>query len=114
MKRKATARRKFFKIHDWYLKYIKNIYVCVCVCVCVLVDQPCLTPGNPTDCGPPGSSVHRILQAGIVEWVAISYSRGSSQPRGRTCVSGIPCIGRWILYDWEAIWEATQCNAIQY
>ena len=29
MKRKATARRKFFKIHDWYLKYIKNIYVCV-------------------------------------------------------------------------------------
>ena len=47
------------------------------------------------DCGPPGSSVHGSLQARILEWVAISSSRGSSWPRGRTCVS---CIGRWILY----------------
>ena len=39
MKRKATARRKFFKIHDWYLKYIKNIYVCVCVGRCQLISR---------------------------------------------------------------------------
>ena len=41
------------------------------------------------DCSPPGSSVHGILQARILEWVAISFSRGSSQPRNRTQVSGI-------------------------
>ena len=45
----------------------------------------------------PGSSVHEISQARILEWVAISYSRGSSQPRDQTCVS---CIGRQILYHW--------------
>ena len=43
----------------------------------------------------PGSSVHEIFQARLLEWVAISFSRGSSRPRDRTCVS---CIGRWILY----------------
>ena len=50
------------------------------VCVCV-VAQSCPTLGALLDCSPPGSSVHGILQARILEWVAISYSRGSSQPR---------------------------------
>ena len=44
---------------------------------------------GPVDCSPPSSSVHGILQARILEWVAISFSRGSSQPRGRTQVSHI-------------------------
>ena len=44
---------------------------------------------NPMDCSPPGSSLHGILQARILEWVAISFSRGSSQPRDRTWVSCI-------------------------
>ena len=39
---------------------------------------------NPMDCSPPGSSVHGILQARILEWVAMPSSRGSSQPRDRT------------------------------
>ena len=43
----------------------------------------------PMDCGPPGSSVHGILQARILEWVAMPSSRGSSQPRDRTQVSRI-------------------------
>ena len=47
---------------------------------------------NPMDCSPPGSSVHGILQARIVEWVAISFSRESSQPRDETHVSCITCI----------------------
>ena len=51
---------------------------------CVLVTQPCLTLCDPMDCSPLGSSVHGILQAGILEWVAIPYSRGSSQPRDQT------------------------------
>ena len=44
---------------------------------------------DPMDCSPPGSSIHRILQAAILEWVAISFSRGSSQPRDQTQVSRI-------------------------
>ena len=54
------------------------------------------------DCSPLGSSVHGILQARIVEWVAMCCSRGSSQPRDRTRVF---CTGRQILYHWGT-WEA--------
>ena len=48
---------------------------------CVLVAQSCLTLSDPMDCRPPGSSVHGILQARKLEWVAILFSRGSSWPR---------------------------------
>ena len=47
------------------------------------------------DCSPPGFSAHGIFQARIMEWVAISSSRGSFRPRNRTWVS---YIGRWVLY----------------
>ena len=53
------------------------------------VAQSCPTLCYPVDCRPPGSSVHGILQARILEWVAISFSRGSSQSRDRTQVSRI-------------------------
>ena len=45
------------------------------------VAQSCLTLCNPMDCSLPGSSVHGIFQAIVLEWIAISFSRGSSQPR---------------------------------
>ena len=64
--------------------------------------QLCLTLCDPMDCSPPGSSVHEIFQARILEWVAISSSRGSSWPRNETHVS---CIGRHI-YHWT-IWKAS-------
>ena len=65
-------------------------------CVCVRARAPTrLTLCGPTDCGLPGSSVHGIFQARILQQVAISFSGGSSQPRNGTCVS---CIGRRILY----------------
>ena len=51
------------------------------------VTQLCPTLCNPMDCGLPGSSSQGIFQARILEWVAISFSRGSSQPRDRTWVS---------------------------
>ena len=54
-----------------------------------LITQLYPTLCNPTDCSPPGSSVYGILQAGILEWVAMPSSRGSSQPRDQTQVSHI-------------------------
>ena len=52
-----------------------------------LIIKLCPTLCDSMDCSPPGSSVNGILQARILEWVAISFSRGSSQPRNRTWVS---------------------------
>ena len=59
--------------------------MCVCVCVCVRACakslQSFLTLCDPMDCSLPGSSVSGILQARILEWVAMPFSRASSQPR---------------------------------
>ena len=58
---------------------------------CCLIAQLCPIICNSMDCSPPGFSVHGILQARILKWVAISFSRGSSRPRGWTrvfCVTG--------------------------
>ena len=54
--------------------------------VCVFI-QSCLILGDSMDCSSPGSSVHGILQATILEWVAMPSSRGSSQPNNWTCIS---------------------------
>ena len=62
------------------------------------VAQSCPTLCNPVDCSPPGSSVHGIFPARILEWVIVSYSRRSSPSRNWTCVSCISCIGRQVLY----------------
>ena len=57
------------------------------IVIVLLVAQSCPTLWDPLDCNPPGSSVHGVLQARTLEWVAISSSRGPSQPRGQTQVS---------------------------
>ena len=62
------------------------------------VPQWCLTLCDPVDRSPPGSSVHGILQARILEWVAMPFTRGSSWPRNQTRVFCVSCIGRQILY----------------
>ena len=56
-------------------------------CCCCWVAKSCLILCDPTDCSPPGFFVHGISQASILVCVAISFSRGSSWPRDRTCVS---------------------------
>ena len=61
---------------------------------------------NPMDYSPPNSSIHGISQARILEWVAISFSRGPSQPRDWPCIS---CIGRRILNRWTTR-EAQACS----
>ena len=66
--------------------------------------QSCPTLCDITDCSPPGSSVHGISQARILERVAISFSWGSSRPRNGTRVSCTSCTGRRVLYHCAA-WE---------
>ena len=83
-----------FEIH-----FVNNLISAVCetvVHVCS-VAQSWPTLWDPMDCSPPGSSVHGIFLAGILEWVAI---RGSSWPRDRTWVSCSSYVGRHVLYCW--------------
>ena len=61
--------------------------------------QSCPTLCSPMNCSLPGSSLHGILQARILEWVAMPSPRGSSCPRDWTCISYISCIGKQILYS---------------
>ena len=75
--------------------------MCVCVCVC---GQSCPALCSYVDYSLPDSFVHGIILAKILERVAISYSRGSSQPRDQTGDSCISCISRWIFYHC-ATWE---------
>ena len=72
--------------------------------LCAQLLQSCLTLCDPMDCSPPDSSVPGILQAGILEWVAMPSSRGSSQPRDRG-VSHVSCTGGQVLTT-SATWEA--------
>ena len=67
---------------------------------CCLVDKLCPTLCDPMDYSHSGSSVRRISQARTLQWVALSFFRGSSQPRARNCISCGPCISRRILHDW--------------
>ena len=80
------------KKNKWFLKTVK------CLSAHAQLVQSCLAFCDPMDCNPPGSSVHGILQARILEWVAISSSRVSSQPMDWTCVSCDSFISMQILY----------------
>ena len=71
-----------------YSLYSPHCTLHTCVC---LVTQSCLTLCDPVKYSPPGSSVHRIFQARILEWVAISFSKGSSWPRDWTWISCVAC-----------------------
>ena len=85
-------------IHRWLLLMVEFkkrfcwFLFCLCVCAQSLSHvQLC----NPIDCSLPGSSVHGIFPARILEWVAISFSRESFWPRDQTHIS---CVGRWIFF----------------
>ena len=66
-------------------------------CVCA---QSSPTLCSSMDCSSPGCSVHVVFQARILEWVAISSSRGSSRPRNQTCISCVSCIAGGFLTTW--------------
>ena len=74
----------------------------MCVCVCVFSHSVVSHSLRRYECSPSGSSVHGILQARILEWVAISSSRGSSQPRDQTCISCVSCIAGYRCARGEA------------
>ena len=83
-------------------------YTYICMYVCVLSHSVVC---DPMDFSPPGSSVHGIFQARVLEWVAISYFRGSSRPRNQIHSSCFSCMDRWTLYHC-ATWEAHMCAYI--
>ena len=96
--------------HDFTFNCTVNIaLLSINVHACSVVSDSFATA---MDWSPLGSSVHGITQARVQEWVSISFSRGSSQPRKQTHIS---CIGR-ILYHW-ATWEApfiTMFSSLKY
>ena len=97
-------RCSFYKI--WPLMHAHQI--------CSALSCPVLC--DPTHWNPPGSSVHGIIPAGILHWVAISPSRGSSQLRDQIHISCASCIARQILYQWatgEAPFHLIPCFKIK-
>ena len=83
----------------WALENSHNVHLGVFMFVVVAfpVAKSCLTLWDPMDCSSPGSSIHGISRARILECVAISFSRSSSQPRDGTHV---PRVGGWVLDHW--------------
>ena len=79
--------------------------------VCMKLTQLCLTLSNPMDCSPQGFSVYGILQARILEWVAIPFSSGSSWPRGRSQVPHIAGILYHLSYQGSIMWNAGLCES---
>ena len=105
----------FFHLLNWNIVYLQCCVsfryitswfsLCIYDCVCApLLSVIWLC--DPMSCNMPGSSVHGIFQARILEWVAISSSRISSWPKDQTHVSCISSTSRWILHHW-ATWEAS-------
>ena len=96
------------------LNILYCIYPFICSYIhfwfCCLFAKTCMTLCNPMNYSMPGSSVHGFFQARILEWVAISLSRGSSLPRDGIHIF---CLGRWILYHW-AMREAFIFSSVQF
>ena len=101
--------KSWTRLRDWTEPIAIHPCVCVCVCVCVCARARSVMSDlyNPMDCSPPGSSsVHGISQARILEWIAISISRGSSQSRDQTtCL----LFGRHIFYHWATMESHLHC-----
>ena len=100
--RTQTLYNKYFVTCTWENSARwRNVFRCLSDLMLFshLVAKSCPTLLRPHGLYPPGSSIHGISQARILRWVAISFSRGSSQPRDQTH------IGRQVLYHWVT-WKA--------
>ena len=78
---------KWLKISNQPLHLYPLLHLYICLWVCAKLLQSCPTLCHPVDCSPPGSSVHRILQARILDWVAMPSSKKSSWPRNWNHIS---------------------------
>ena len=101
---------------NWYILHSTEHFIgtqhTACNCCCCLVTKLCLTFCDHMDWSLPGSSAHGIIPVRILEWVAISSSRGSSRPRDWTCLSCSFSIGRWILFHWAIlIWVLPKADS---
>ena len=100
---RAVSKEFVTDINRWQdrdkLRELKNDWWFWClVCMRAKSLQLRLTLCDPMECTFPGSSVHGILQARMLECVCMSSSKRSSRPRDQTRVSYVSCIGRWVLY----------------
>ena len=98
---KSQTRLSDWTELNWYMESKKW-------CMCVLSLHSCLTLWKPMDCSSPGSSVHGIFQARILEWVGMTSSKGSSSPRDRTHISVTPAL-QVESYHW-ATEESPPCQ----
>ena len=94
--RDRTQVPRFFTV--WATREVQNEWVEPDNLTLVLSHFSCVLLCDPTDCIPPGFSVHGISQERILEWVAMPFSRGSSQPKDQTHISYVSCTGRRVLY----------------
>ena len=85
-------------LSEFFAYFLTGLFVFL-VCVC-LVAKSCLTLCDPHGRSPPGSFVHGIFQARILEWVASSSSGGSSRPRDQNCISCVSCFAGRFFTDW--------------
>ena len=110
-----TLFRKKFFVDVIKLRISRRDDLRLTACTCGKLLQSCLTLCDPMECSPPGSSVHGILQARTLEWVAMLSSGGPSRPRDRTRVSciaggfftaeppGKPSGLRWTWIRWRVL-----------
>ena len=95
----AFKNEEWKEVGGWVWTVMTYIHPCLWLgfgwAFCAKSLQSCLTHCDPVDCSPPGCSIHGILQAWILERVALPSSRGSSRPRDQTHISST---GRQILY----------------
>ena len=89
-----------------------NTLLDIMLCIKLLQSYPTLC--DLMDCSPPGSSVHRILQARILEWVVMPSFRGSPWPRHQACISYASSTGRYVLHHYSHLGSPTRLDSTTY
>ena len=106
-----AIRRMPFQVLGHSMTASELVFSCV-----YSVTQSCPTLCDPLDCSPPGSSVHEVFQSRVLDWVAISSSKGSSQPRDQTKIFCTPLIaGRFFTTElsWKPLYSRGQMKIAQ-
>ena len=114
---KLTVREGLFLVYlDYLYPWEINTFKIIGIYKRMLVAQSCSTLCDPMDCSLPGSFVYGILQARVLEWVAISFSRGSPRPRDGTWspasqADSLPCVSPVVCFSVKQNWTYFLLNA---